>query len=1458
MHPAIKLKTNLIAILALLFSNLTYSSIILNDHDYTIPSITEFQLYKLNYIGSSLDDYYCQDGSFANVEYTVNIETYDILQEGHVYYFDAGQDSGYYIVLDVLSPSQGYPIFSVNQTGDQGPSSQVCDPNAPSGSSQQTINIPKNESFESNLGQWKNSSSNVGAWRRDAGGTPTSYTGPSSAHSGTYYIYAEANDYLYNAILESETLAITKNTSQFSFHYSMFGQGMGGLHLELSSDDGLSWSTVWAEFDDQGTSWRLANVDLSSYEYQEILLRFKTDIGQTYQSDIAIDNVQFNARTGDKALIGQKNLNQNENYIFTTSLREPVTQVSNIDESTSQIQSVQYFDELGRLKQSVNIRGGGNQEDIVTPVLYDSYGRNSKEFLPYAVTSNNKGDFQANAIGTQASFYNTQKYSNTNNPYLQKIFDGSGKDLIVESGAPGNDWDLSKQNPHSTNNSYQLLARSDDVKHYSVSYNSSSNPFNPTLVNNGFFMNQQGSRPALFKFTTKNENWKSGDGSLNTNQTFVDYQNRTLLNRSFVTKNGVINKVDTYYVYDDFGNLIFVLTPEAEASYQTPTQSILDNLCYQYKYDFKNRLVEKKLPGKAKEYLIYNDLGSPIMMQDGELRKKNQWQFTKYDELGRVIYTGLVNNSASRTAIQALANDELVLYDTRKTSSPLNIGGAQIYYTNNSFPNSNIAEILTIQYYDSYLPNGADGYFSRPSTNNLNESLTIKVKSLMTVTREKVLGSSSPVKWINTTMGYDKYGRPVWIKKENQHLSSTTTVQNDLDFDGNILETKTYHTKSGIASAIDLYDYFSYDHYGRMIEHSQKLNSESQELISRSFYDELGQLESKQVGGDINGLGLQQLDFSYNVRGWLTSVNDINSLGNDVFAYRLNYNNRTMNLSGTVDLFNGNISEMIWRSGNTGSNGDRRRGYAYSYDELDRITNAYFRRATSGGSYTEQSSAYNVTGMDYDLNGNIEKLQRRGVYNSSGSIGAMDDLTYSYNGNKLLKVEDSDSDSYGFVDKTRSGSDYEYDDNGNLVFDFNKGITLIKYNYLNLPKEIYVQSSLANGYLKNTYSATGQKLEKYNQETGTRTYYDANFVYTKPSGSNTTLTFFNNPEGYVEANSGSFQYVYHFKDHLGNIRMKFTDTDDDNFIDASNNEILDEKHYYPFGMEHKGYNNTNIGTYHNYGYNGNEELKELSLDLMDFNARNYNPEIGRFMNIDPFAEDQKQIDKSPYAFSWNNPVILSDPTGLKPADYEEDYRKLRELFEAIEKHEPTNLDFGIRKLRQSSDSENESSAEKKDGCCPDLPESFLDFLKSIFTWETTTPEENDYNNHNRDLLSAGVDDAKKAAEVSYGVIFELATVPLGGPGKIKGGKTAYKFAKEAASHMDDINRFVPVQILDDVIKNTKAFPDPQNSSAIMHYAQMARNKTMYNLEVLYDKTTNTIYHFKYTRQAIGPLKKISK
>jgi RHS repeat-associated protein len=647
-------------------------------------------------------------------------------------------------------------------------------------------------------------------------------------------------------------------------------------------------------------------------------------------------------------------------------------------------------------------------------------------------------------------------------------------------------------------------------------------------------------------------------------------------------------------------------------------------------------LVEKKIPGKDWEHIVYNSLDQPVLTQDGNMRafSTDRWLFTKYDIFGRVAYTGMSQSNSTRSSIQSAVNG-LGTMHVSKQSTSTTIDGTNIFYNNGAYPTSGIVDILSINYYDNYTFDKVNGnsetsYGITPITN---------AKGLATGGKVRILGTND---WITTVTYYDDKSRPIYVYSHNSYLGTTDKVKTKYGFDGRVLETTATHARTG-KSTITIVDYFEYDHMNRMTKHRQSVNGGSQEVIAQNTYDDLGQLIQKGVGGRTTQGRLQTVDYKYNIRGWLKQINNPSSLGGDLFAFRIDYNNP----STATPLYNGNISSTTWKTNNSDNS---TKFYNYTYDHLNRITSAI-----------DNTGKYNLVSVSYDKNGNIENLHRKGPVNSSAtSFGSMDNLTYYYetSSNKLRKVVDNlSNDQYGFKDDAVNyasdhSNDYSYDENGNIVKDENKGISSISYNHLNLPTSVSINGTSGNGTISYIYDATGIKIKK-TVSTGGNTEYAGNFIY--ESGN---LKFFSQPEGYVEPDGSGFDYVYQYKDHLGNIRLTYGDNNHNGSIVTS--EIIEENNYYPFGLKHKGYN-SNVSSNANsaaskYKFGGKEYQEELGLDWYDVSARNYDPALGRWMNLDPLAELMRR--HSPYNYAFDNPIFFIDPDGMAPMGGDPWYKRI--------------------------------------------------------------------------------------------------------------------------------------------------------------------------------------------------------
>ena len=278
--------------------------------------------------------------------------------------------------------------------------------------------------------------------------------------------------------------------------------------------------------------------------------------------------------------------------------------------------------------------------------------------------------------------------------------------------------------------------------------------------------------------------------------------------------------------------------------------------------------------------------------------------------------------------------------------------------------------------------------------------------------------------------------------------------------------------------------------------------------------------------------------------------------------------------------------------------------------------------ATHGNNqYTEK-----VTG--YDKNGNILGLQRYGQTGSS-TYGLVDNLTYTYNGNKLTRVDDAvTATSYtggtNFINGASTNNEYTYDQNGNLTKDSNKGIANITYNLLSLPQVVTFSDGSTITY---TYTHDGKKLRTVHVIGGvtTTTDYCGNVIY-----ENGTAKKLLTDGGYVDLTTTTPTYYYYLTDHQGNNRA---------VISAAGSSVLETNHYYPFGGLFS--TSTNVQPYK---YNGKELDTKGGLNLYDYGARHYDAALGRWHVVDPMAEERSM--NSPYSYVSNNPINKIDPTGM--------------------------------------------------------------------------------------------------------------------------------------------------------------------------------------------------------------------
>ncbi|MEM7107051.1 MAG: DUF6443 domain-containing protein [Bacteroidota bacterium] len=930
------------------------------------------------------------------------------------------------------------------------------------------------------------------------GGSATKYWG--LTFGGNYYIYSAYGGV--DALCISDTTAFAIDRT-FINPIVEAGPDIehvksdGVLQLEGALPEGGSWLGLGVS----GNTFNPANLGLGTYE---IKYRYAADGTSCYVDDYK------------KIRLIESTPGIEDNYVRTYLPTIPTTNHTlvpqlPVDEVNEQIT---YFDGLSRPIVKSALSASPGQQDLISISGYDGFGRNNINYLPYSGVATGVSE---NSV---FSFYSggNEDIAQDNQPHAVTVFERSPLNRVLEQGAPGTAWQPGTG--ETITYGYKVNSSSDTVFDWEINAGNQLRAL-------GTFANNE-----LINTVTTDE---EGHAVIE----FVNKRSETLLKRVQGNEAGTL-WADTYYVYDDFGNLRYVLPPEAIAEIGSPSTfpyapspTLSDNWAFQYKYDGRQRMIEKKVPGAEPVFMIYDQRDRLVMTQDGNQRmgSKNEWTFTKYDALNRPILTGIIDKGALTVdQIRAEAEAITVFFEDR--------GSAVHGYTNNSYPSvSNANNYLTATYYDDYTFPHAGSYTFVEELGN--PAAFGRVKGQVTGSKVKNIDGSNT--WLESVTYYDDRYRVIQTQTQTL-LGGVDRVSNRYDFIGQLLETKTTHNTTRISKIFD------YDHAGRLVNTWHQINDEPRVLLAHNEYNELGELIEKNLHSEDEGTTFaQSTDYRYNIRGWLKSINnaqlantiDNNDTGQatDYWGMELGYNHVLSGISATP-TYNGNISAVKW-SDNLGL-GDatnvKRRAYVYTYDPMNRIKTADHRQYTSAWT---ANNHFQLSGLTYDLNGNIESLTRR---NETG--GTMDVLVYDYTGtgNQLRGIRDDGNDTEGFKDGTNVGDDYLYDDNGNMTRDENKNIGTITYNHLNLPQRVEKD---ANNYILYTYDAAGIKLRQEVYEAGAlskTTDYVGKFIY-----ENDTLQLIQHEEGRLvptlpglDPGSRAFEYLYHLKDHLGNTRLTFT------------------------------------------------------------------------------------------------------------------------------------------------------------------------------------------------------------------------------------------------------------------------------------------------------------------------------
>lgn len=640
-------------------------------------------------------------------------------------------------------------------------------------------------------------------------------------------------------------------------------------------------------------------------------------------------------------------LSVGKNYIATFQPRIAIPnmlseyQVDLATKNLCEVQlSVDYFDGLGRPIQTISVKGSPlGDKDIVMPKAYDAYGRETKRYVNYASYTSD-GSYKSSAITEQSAFYATPPASitATAQPLAVSLLESSPLGRLIEQGASGAPWQLSGSgisgSGHTIKMQYGVNKAVDGpaiVKYRASVVSIAGHTYERILSNEGNYSDGE-----LTVEVEKDENWVSGKAG-----TTIEYKNRQsqiVLKRVWETESNVLS---TYYVYDLQGHLSFVLSAGALPDAGGVDATKMDQYCYQYRYDGRNRLIEKKLPGKGWEWMVYGKRDELVMSQIATQRSNNTWSFNKYDEKGRLVMTGELNSSVNRASVQSALN--------AFSGSPWEkyVGsGSYEGYDNGSYPQT-YSKILTVNYYDRYDFPG--NVFGTPG----GTQQTI-VTGMATGSKVNVSGTTT---MLLSAIYYDEKWRVVQSRSQN-HLAGTDVIDNIYSFSGEVVSSNRVHIANGVTTSINTS--YTYDHMGRKLKTMESINGATPVVLNELIYNELGQVKEKRLAD-----GIQSTAYVYNERGWLKKSES------EQFSLDLKYQD------GNIPQYNGNISNQNWGAGNILPN-----VFTYSYDKLNRLTSG-----TSTGINMSEV-------LTYDVMGNIATLNRDGA-----GIG-----TYNYTGNRLNNI----------------------------------------------------------------------------------------------------------------------------------------------------------------------------------------------------------------------------------------------------------------------------------------------------------------------------------------------------------------------------------------------------------------------------------------------------------------------
>ena len=607
-----------------------------------------------------------------------------------------------------------------------------------------------------------------------------------------------------------------------------------------------------------------------------------------------------------------------------------------ISETGTTITDITYYNGLGLPSQTMNVRASVNGYNIVTPIVYDALLRSdATAYLPFEATyySDEEELPNSTAISEQRNYYEERYSSDYERSFTEKVYEASPLGRVRKQALPGymKDYEvLYTEFDYRTNDT-------DEVRWLAVGVDGE-------LVCEG--CHDAGTLSCTV--TT--------DPDDHVVQSFTDGLGRTLLSRTFDDD----EPIDTYSVYDDYGRLRWVVTPEGSYllsdSLTVPVDDdFAEKYCYVYTYNDRGLMVEKRMPGREAEYMRYDEGDRLRVSQDGNLRAKKQWISYSYDALGRVQEQSL---AVEAELIPIRSQAGVSIGEPIESVEPPYLGSSVPLrkYVYDTYPSEVQAAGLDFQSIEGLT--ATDGESLR--YDNATGSLTYE--------KLAVLANDTITGYHQRACYYDYKGRLIQIVERDTEDGILCTSKR-YDFAGNLIAQRESYTRAGKTDDIDRT--FTYDDRGRLLNETTQVNG-GEEAVVYYEYDELGRLAARRLGEGTSAIAEQS---EYDIRSWLTKKSS------ELFDMSLGHS------------YTGNITSWQWQhKGDPSGDGPQNR-YVFTYDGLSRLANT---TQYVNGELNKQNVERFLT---YDRNGNLLTLIRYadGVQSSNRQ--------YTYIGNRLDRME---------------------------------------------------------------------------------------------------------------------------------------------------------------------------------------------------------------------------------------------------------------------------------------------------------------------------------------------------------------------------------------------------------------------------------------------------------------------